>query len=308
MTRRGTKVLRTIACAVGALAITAGCSHADEAVRTPDSPAPHVRADDAVRALVPAAVRKRGVLRVAMMNNYKPYSYTVAGKQTGVLPEMVRAVAQVMGVKAEITSVDFSSILTGLQAHRYDIGMGEYFVYQDRLQVADFVTEWSNYDSFIVSASSDYRPRTVADVCGRRIAVLVGSSGVPAMESGRAKCAASGAAAPQMRTYSMMSGAVLALTSNRVDAVLTGHEVGVALKQDGVAVRSSGRVGGGPTATAVSRGADTAGLPEAIAAAYRRLIADGAYKTIHTRWGTDYGVIDDPTVYRPGDTPPKYGE
>ncbi|MEU1301672.1 transporter substrate-binding domain-containing protein [Streptomyces shenzhenensis] len=308
MTRRRAGVLHAITLAVLTTAIAAGCSHADEAVRTPASPAPQVRADDTVRAFVPAAVRERGVLRVAMMNNYKPYSYTVAGKQTGVLPEMVTAVAQVMGLKVEITDVDFSSILTGLQARRYDIGMGEYFVYPDRLQVADFVTEWSNYDSFIVSADGDYRPQSLADVCGRRIAVLAGSSGVPAMKSGAATCAAAGAAPPRVQTYSMMSGAVLALTSHRVDAVLTGHEVGVALKQDGVAIRATGAVGGGPTATAVGRGADAAGLPEAIAAAYRKLIADGTYKVIHSRWGTDYGMIDDPTVYRLGDTPPSYGE
>ncbi|GAA3748435.1 ABC transporter substrate-binding protein [Streptomyces tremellae] len=248
------------------------------------------------------------MLRVATVNNYKPFSYTVAGRQTGMLPEMVTAVAQVMGLKAQVSDVDFSSILTGLQARRYDIGMGEYFVYPDRLKVADFVTEWSNHDSFVVDEASSYRPRSLADVCGKRIAVLSGSSGPPAMESARTKCAAAGAPAPQVQTYSVMSGAVLALTSLRVDAVLTGHEVGVALKQDGVAIKATGSVGGGPTATAVSRDPGDAGLAEAIAAAYRTLIKDGTYRAIHKRWGTEYGAIKKPTVYRRGDTPPTYGD
>lgn len=230
-----------------------------------------MQAKPGLAALAPAASRDRGVLRVATMNNYKPYSYTDDGAHVGVLPEMATAVAQVMGLKAEITAIEFSSILTGIQAQCYDIGMGEYFVREDRLKVADFVTEWSNYNAFVVSA-------------------------------------AGGAAAPEVQTFSVMNDAVLALTSGRVDAVLTGREVGLSLEQDGVPVVAVGKVGGGPTATAVGRSPEADGLPEAIAAAYRALIADGAYETIHTRWNTDYGMIDDPTVYRAGDTPPTYAD
>ncbi|NKQ57716.1 transporter substrate-binding domain-containing protein [Amycolatopsis sp. K13G38] len=170
MTGRGQRILRSLALAIPALALAAGCSDADRAIRASGSPAPAVQTDAAAQALVPAPVRERGVLRVAMMNNYKPYSYNEAGKQVGVLPEMVTAVAQTMGLEAEITAVDFPSILTGLQAQRYDIGMGEYFVREDRLQVADFVTEWSNYDSFIVRESGDYQPASppTSPACPRR--------------------------------------------------------------------------------------------------------------------------------------------
>ncbi|MEQ3553464.1 transporter substrate-binding domain-containing protein [Pseudonocardia nematodicida] len=309
MTRRRNAFVRMVAAAVSVAALAAGCGGGGaEGPGDGPSSVPAVAADPQVQALLPEAVRERGVLRVATMNNYKPFSFNDAGTQTGMIPDMSTAVAETMGLRIEVNAVDFGSILTGLQAGRYDIGMGEFFVRPDRLEVADFVTEWSNSDAFIVADTSDYRPDGLPDTCGQRIAILTGSSGVPAMERGAEVCTEAGQPAPEVQTFPAMNDAVLALTSDRVDAVLTGREVGVVLEQDGVPVTSSGQVSGGPTATAVSRAPDVEGLPEAIQAAYESLIANGTYEAIHQKWGTDYGVIDDPAIYRAGDTPPVYEE
>ncbi|RKP57719.1 transporter substrate-binding domain-containing protein [Pararobbsia silviterrae] len=264
--------------------------------------------DPAVEALVPASIKQRGTLNIAMMTKYRPYSFTAAGKQVGMMPEMAVAVAQTMGLKPVITTMDFPSILLGLQAKKYDIGMGEFFVRQDRLEVADFVTEWSNYDAFVVNKDSTYIPKSLSDVCGHKIAILAGSSGVPAMAKGVQLCKDAGQPAPEVSSFPEMSDATLALSSHRVDAVLTGHEVGVALIGEGQPFVASGKVGGGPTATAVARNEDSDGLLKAIQAAYLHLIKTGTYERIHKRWGTDYGVINNPTIYRKGDQTPSYAD
>jgi polar amino acid transport system substrate-binding protein len=265
-----------------------------------------VEPDPAVGALVPAGIRERGTLNIATMTKYQPYSFTVDGKQVGMIPEMVTAVAQTMGLKPAISTMDFPAILLGLQAKKYDIGMGEYFVRQDRLEVADFVTEWSNYNAFLVNKDSTFKPEGLADICGRKVAILAGSSGVPAMEIGTQRCKDAGQPAPEVSNFPAMSDAVLALSSHRVEAVLTGREVGLAMINQGQPFLASGKVGGGPTATAVARTDDSDGLLKAIQAAYLHLIKTGVYGEIHKRWGTDYGMIDNPTIYRKGDQPPSY--
>ncbi|KGT92861.1 hypothetical protein NG99_13025 [Erwinia typographi] len=259
-----------------------------------------------IAELVPDTIRKRGVLRVATMTKYQPFAFVVDGKNVGMIPEMVTAVAQTMGLKADIHGMDFPSILLGLQAQKYDIGMGEFFVRKDRVDVADFVTEWSNFDAFVVNKGSKYLPESIADVCGHKIAILAGSSGVPAMETGKERCAQAGKAAPQVSVFPQMADAVLALSSNRADAVLTGREVGLTLVASGQPFVPTGRVGGGPCATAVARNADSAKLAQAIQAAYVYLIKSGKYEEIHKRWGTDYGAINNPTIYRQGDALPDY--
>lgn len=272
----------------------------------PQGDAPTVTPVPEIAAMVPQSIRDRGTLRVATMTKYQPYSFTVGSKQVGMIPEMVTAVAQTMDLKVEIAPIEFAAILLGLEAQKYDIGMGEYFVREDRLEIADFLTEWSNFNAFVVNDGSDFRPEGLPDTCGHSIAILAGSSGVPAMEIGTQRCTDAGEAAPQVMTFPNMSDAVLALSSGRVDAVLTGREVGLTMVASGQPFQAMGRVGGGPTATAVARNNDSDALLEAMRAAYLHLMQDGTYKAIHSRWGTDYGMIDDPTIYRKGDQPPSY--
>lgn len=259
-----------------------------------------------VADLVPPHIRERGTLLIATMTSYQPYAFVVEGRLVGMIPEMATAVAQTMGLQPEISPIEFPAILLGLQSNRYDIGMGEYFVREDRLQVADFVTEWSNYNAFVVNEGSQYMPESIADTCGHHIAILAGSSGVPAMDAAKKHCSEAGEPEPQISSFPVMADAVLALSSNRVEAVLTGREVGLTLVNSGQPFVATGRVGGGPTATAVARADDNESLAEAIKAAYLHLMENGTYEEIHRRWGTDYGMIDDPTIYRQDDTPPTY--
>ncbi|WP_343550406.1 transporter substrate-binding domain-containing protein [Pantoea sp.] len=265
-----------------------------------------VQAVPEVVALVPDAIKKRGVLRVATMSRYQPFSFVQDGKKVGMIPEMVTAVAQTMGLKVEINQMDFPGILLGLQSNKYDIGMGEFFVRKDRLEVADFVTEWSNFDAFVVNKGSTYLPQNFDDVCGHKIAILAGSSGVPTMQAGKEHCAKAGKPAPIVTAFPQMSDAVLALSSNRVEAVLTGREVGLTLVASGQPFEPSGRIGGGPCATAVARTEYSDEMLKAIQAAYLSLIKSGKYQEIHKKWGTDYGMIDNPTIYRKSDALPTY--
>lgn len=69
---------------------------------------------------------------------------------------------------------------------------------------------------------------------------------------------------------------------------------------------TAGKVGDGPTATAVTRTDDSDLVLKAVHAAYSHLIQSGAYAKIHKRWGNDYGMIDNPTICCKGDKPPSY--
>lgn len=289
--------------AFAAAAILVGTAHAQS---LPDGEVAAVEAVPEIVDLVPKRIKDRGTLLIATMTKYQPYSFVVDGKLVGMIPEMATAVSQTMGLKPDIATIDFPGILLGLEARRYDIGMGEYFVREDRLKIADFVTEWSNYNAFLVNEGSTYMPEGLLDTCGKKIAILAGSSGVPAMEVGTKRCQEAGKPAPEVSSFPVMSDAVLALSANRVDTVLTGREVGLAMIKAGQPFVATGRVGGGPTATAVARTDDSEQLLEAIKAAYLHLMETGTYAEIHKRWGTDYGMIDNPTIYKQGDTPPSY--
>lgn len=69
-----------------------------------------------------------------------------------------------------------------------------------------------------------------------------------------------------------MADAVLALSSDRVEVVLKGREVGLTMISQGQPFKTAGKVGGGPTATAVTRTDDSDLVLKAVQAAYSHLI------------------------------------
>lgn len=105
---------------------------------------PHsVSAQEAVpeiAAMLPQKIRDAGVLRIAIPDVGRPLSYEENGTYEGLDPDFARAVSAVLGVEPQMNMIPFPAALTGLQADRFDISYGEFYVTAERLKVADFVT------------------------------------------------------------------------------------------------------------------------------------------------------------------------
>ena len=67
------------------------------------------------------AVKQRGTLKIALEGTYPPFNYKENGQLAGFEVELANALAQKMGVKAEFTTSEWSAILAGLQAGKYDV-------------------------------------------------------------------------------------------------------------------------------------------------------------------------------------------
>jgi len=257
-----------------------------------------------VAAMLPQSVRDAGVLRVAMPDTGRPLAYKDGSELKGMDPALARAIAAVLGLKAELELIPFASALTGLQANKYDVSYGEFYVTAERLKVADFVTNWLDYSSFLVAGSKGFKPAAIADICGHIVGAMAGSAELEILNSQSKSC---GDKAPTVSAFPSVNNAVLALNSGRVDAVLIGR--GAA--EDGIkmdaGLAASGEIGGGPTATAVARNENSEKMLAAIQAAYNHLIKSGEYAKILEVNGTAYGAATSAEIYKEGSTPPKYG-
>jgi polar amino acid transport system substrate-binding protein len=259
---------------------------------------------DKVAALLPDDIRQAGVLRIAMPDIGKPLAYKDGNNLKGMDVDLANAVARVMGLKAEISLIPFSAALTGLQADKFDISFGEFYVTNERLKVVDFVTNWQDYSSFLALKSGKTKLATLTDICGRQVGAMAGSAELETLKAAAPKCSGN---APTVSSFPSISNAVLALHSGRVDGVLInrgGAQESIHLDDQLVA---TGEIGGGPTATAVARNKNAEKLGLALQAAYDQLIQDGAYATILKANDTAYGAAKSASIYREGATPPKYG-
>lgn len=258
---------------------------------------------DAVAALVPPAIKDAGVLRIAVPDIGKPLAYKEGGSLKGMDVELANAVAQTMGLKAEISLIPFSAALTGLQANKFDISYGEFYVTAERLKTADFVSNWQDYSTYLVKKSSGFSPKTLADICGHKMGAMAGSAELATLKTASDKCGSNAAA---ISAFPSINNAVLALNSGRVDGVLInrgGAQESIRLDQG---LDASGAIGGGPTATAVARNDNSAQLLEALKGAYEHLITSGDYAKILTNNDTAYGAVKTIEVYKEGSTPPTY--
>ena len=67
-------------------------------------------------------VKQRGQLRVAVEGTYPPFNFKdEQGKLTGFDVEIAEAIAAKLGVKASFSPTEWSAILAGLQAGKYDV-------------------------------------------------------------------------------------------------------------------------------------------------------------------------------------------
>lgn len=258
---------------------------------------------DAVAALLPKAIQDAGVLRIAVPDVGKPLAYKEGADLKGMDPDLAHAVADVLGLKAEVSLIPFSAALTGLQANKYDISYGEFYVTAERLKVADFVTNWQDYSSFLVTKAKDYKPTTLDDICGHTVGAMAGSAELETLNSASKKCSE----AATVSAFPSISNAVLALNSGRVEGVLInrgGAQESIRM-DDGL--DAAGEIGGGPTATAVARTENSEKLLEALKAAYDHLISSGEYAKILEKNDTSYGAAKEAVIYEEGSTPPKYG-
>ncbi|SNT50791.1 transporter substrate-binding domain-containing protein [Rhodococcoides kyotonense] len=301
-----TRLGSVVAASVVVAATVAGCSSdaASEADTTADIATP--AASDAVVALVPEEIKARGTLRVAVPDIGAPLGYQENGEMKGMDPALGEAVAAVMGLTYEPEMVPFASTLPGLQADRYDISYGEYYVTAERLQVVDFVSNWQDFSSFIVPSDGDLKPESLTDVCGKPIGAMDGSVELQMLQDTQASCTAAGEAEIDISAFNSISTGVLAMSSGRVDGVLVGRGAGENAIDKGQPVELVGQIGGGITATAVARTAYSDQMLEALQKAYESIIESGVYESILEANNTAYGAIDDPTIFTADSTPPIY--
>lgn len=259
---------------------------------------------ESVAALLPKAILDAGVLRIAVPDTGKPLAYKDGDTLKGMDVDLAHAVADVLGLKAEVSLIPFAAALTGLQANKFDISYGEFYVTAERLKVADFVTNWQDYSSFLVVKAKDYKPTALADICGRQIGAMAGSAELETLNKAAGEC---GDTKATISAFPSISNAILALSSGRVEGVLINRGGAQDAINNNADLDASGEIGGGPTATAVARNANSDDLLAALKGAYDHLIETGDYMKILEKNDTAYGATKETVIYREGSTPPKYG-
>lgn len=254
--------------------------------------------DSAAAALVPAAIKGKGVITIATDPSYPPNeSKDQNGNIVGWDVDMGNAIAAKLGLKAKFTEVTFADIVTGISTNKYDAGMSSITDNKTREGVDDFVTYFNAGTKLMVPKGN---PKNLTDnsstdlsVCGLTIGVEKGTvQEDPDIPTRNKACEAAGK--PDIKTLSQDTQDQIneSLSSGRCDAVLADSPVVDYYAKSGNFQAVGELYSGAPYGIAISKSNN--GLSQAFMAALKDLVADGTYHKLTTQYGIQAGDYTTP--------------
>ena len=122
-------------------------------------------------------VKQRGTLRVAMEGTYPPFNYKENGHLAGFEVELSNALAQKLGVKADFTTGEWSALLAGLQAGKYDVVINQVGITDKRKEAFDFSKPYTISSPQLIVRKDDKRVfKSLADLRGKKLGVGEGTN------------------------------------------------------------------------------------------------------------------------------------
>jgi polar amino acid transport system substrate-binding protein len=296
--------------AIGLLAVMAlmGAACSKSATNTgggsPSPSASGLTKDPAIAAEVPASIVAKGSVTVAVDPSYAPNEFFGPDNKTivGWDPELGDALGTVMGIKFNAVQAGFDGIIPGLSSGKYDIGMSSFTDNKEREKTVDMVTYFSAGTSFYVNTNGGPAIGTLDDLCGHSVAVEKGTTQLDDATAQSKKCTDAGKPAVAVSAFPDQNGANLALSSGRAEVGMADSPVAAyQVKLSNGQFKLSGQpYGVAPYGIAIPRPAGSAPgtgpMTKPILDALNKLISDGVYLQILTKWGVQAGAITSATI------------
>ncbi|HEY2436753.1 MAG TPA: ABC transporter substrate-binding protein [Solirubrobacteraceae bacterium] len=245
---------------------------------------------------MPAAIKSKGTLNIGTEAQYAPNEFVASDGHTiiGMDPELVKAIAGVMGLQVKVINSTFEAIIPGLAAGRYDMGASSFTDTKEREKTVDFVTYLSVGQAFLSKANGGPKVNTLNELCGHTVSVEKGTIELEEAEKQNKKCKSEGKGTIKLLVFPGQNDANLALSSGRseidyADSPIIAYQV----RKLGVAVRSSPTFGAAPYGLALPKGN---GMAKPVLDALKTLMADGTYAAIMKKWELQSAAISNPVI------------
>ena len=211
-----------------------------------------------------------GVLTMGTNATFPPYEFYDGDVIVGIDAEIAQLLAEKLGLTLEIQDMDFTAIVTSVQAGKIDIGLAGMTVTEERLENVNFTDSYATgVQVIIVKEGSEIA--SVDDLEGKLIGVQEGSTGHSYCSDDYGE--------ENVVAYANGATAVQNLVSGSVDCVVIDQQPAISFVEanEGLKILDTEYVIE-DYAAAISK--DNEGLMNALNAALKELIADGSIQEI----------------------------
>jgi polar amino acid transport system substrate-binding protein len=285
------------------VALAAGCGGSKKASGTTTTAATTGTASTTpavntkIAAEVPAAIKSKGILIVASNPHYAPNEFIGADAKTivGMDPDLGKALAAVMGLKAKFVSASFNSIIPSVSSGKFNLGMSSITDTRQREKSVDFVTYFKSGTMFFTNATGGLVIQGLADLCGHSVAVASGTTGQADATNQSAKCKSAGKSPIKIFVYPNQSAVALGVKKGRGQVGIADYPVAAYLvvKSNGQFKLTGTPYNVAPYGIAIQKGN---GMAKPVLDALKVLMANGTYKAILTRWYVLADAITNPKI------------
>lgn len=213
---------------------------------------------------------EKKTLVMATNAEFPPYEYHEGDAVVGIDAEIAKLIADKLGMELKIEDVAFDSIIPGVQAGKYDMGMAGMTVNEERLQSVNFSDSYATGVQVVIVKEGG-SIASLDDIAGKKIGVQTSTTG---------DIYASGDFGDEnVVKFDSGAAAVEALKSGKVDCVIIDNEPaksyvaaneGLKILETEYAVEDY----------AICFAKDNTELQEKVNAALNELIADGSVQKI----------------------------
>mgnify|MGYP001095406530 CR=1 FL=1 len=246
---------------VMALGLLSGCGSSNSDSNTPSG-------DDASDA---AAKTK---LVVATSPDFPPFESLEGSEVVGIEVDILKKVAEKMGMELDLQQMDFDSVIPGVQAGKFDLGMSGITVTDKRKENVDFSSVYFMAAQAIVVADGSSITGK-ADLEGKKIAVQTGTTAEEyCMDNGYS-----------VLSFASNNDAQAALTSGKADAWVVDNEAAARMAADQSLTVLDEAMTSEPYAFAFAKGSS---LVDQVNTALQELLQDGTVEKLFQEYDTVY--------------------
>jgi cystine transport system substrate-binding protein len=223
-------------------------------------------------------VKSRGTLKIAVEGTYPPFNYKdqQTNELTGFDVDVAKLLASKLGVKPEFVTTEWSGILAGLAAGKYDVIVNQVGITEQRQQAFDFSNPYTLSSPQLIVRKNEQRVfKTLDDLKGKKLGLGQGTNfeqkakAVPGID---------------VKTYPGAPEYLRDLADGRIDAALNDSlMVAYLLKTSNLPLKPSAALGDVEKMGVPFR----KGNPQFKAALNKALadaIADGSLKQVSMKW------------------------
>ena len=279
--------MKRLAIALAALLVaSAGLSACSSSKSTDSSPGTTAKADPSLAGLLPADVKKSGVVLGASSFTTPPlYTFESDGKTpSGVLVQLIENAAAHMGVKVRWSQLPYAGQVPALESGKIQITGSQYSATTENKASTNIVSVYKNTLALVVPAKKKADYTSLSDACGKSFAAPLGSTiEAHALDVVNKSCDSSHKS--KLVRFPSAPAALTAIKSGRVDGYfysLASANYAVKQSPSDFATVFTDEFEKYNSGFAVAK--DATQLADAFAAAFNATIKDGTYAEIMKKW------------------------